>query len=101
MNESAGQPQNSFFQSVIEEEDAIDEEMSKLMEEIKNLEDRIALLKKNDAFYYRQRKYCKFSNGYSCKFTGDCNHKEKVEEAIFISFGIRCFAEKHAREAKP
>ena len=89
---------NSFYQSVIEEEDAIREERNKINNQIKVLEDKIALLKKNDAFFYRQRKYCKFSDGYSCKFTGDCTHKEKVEGYVSI-FGKRCFAETHAREA--
>jgi len=93
-------PKNSFFQSVIEEENAIDEEQSKIREKIKTLEEKIILLKKNDAFFYRPRKYCKFSDGYTCKFTGDCTHQEKVEGHVSI-FGRSCFAEKHAREAIP
>jgi hypothetical protein len=87
---------NDFFKSVIEEEDAIDDEGGKIKDRIALLEEEITRLKNNDVFFYRQRKYCKFSDGYSCTFTGECTHKEKVEGYVSI-FGIRCFAEDHAR----
>jgi hypothetical protein len=89
---------NKFFQDVIAEEDAIRDEISVIRAKVKSLEDEITKLKNNDAFFYRQRKYCKFSDGYNCKFTGDCDHKDKVVGYTKI-FGIRCFAEQHAREA--
>jgi len=89
---------NKFFQEVIAEEDAIREECGLIKEKIKALENEITKLKKNDAFYYRQRKYCKFGDGYYCKFTGDCTHKEETEEGVsYQLFGLRCFAEEHAR----
>ena len=90
---------NKFFQEIIAEEDAIREEIAIIQNKIKKLEAEITKLKKNDAFFYRERKYCKFSDGYNCKFTGECDHKDKVIGYTKL-FGIRCFAEQHAREAK-
>jgi hypothetical protein len=88
---------NKFFQEVIAEEDAICNERETIRTKIRALETEITTLKKNDVFYYRPRKYCKFSDGYHCKFEGDCSHKGEVDD-ITKMFGIRCFAEKHARD---
>ena len=88
----------TFFKRVIAEEDAIDKEIVDVRNKVKQLEDEITRLKNSDCFFYRQRKYCKFGDGYTCKFTGDCTHKEKEDGYVGL-FGTRCFAEKHAREA--
>jgi hypothetical protein len=90
---------NSFFRKVIEEEDALDKEADEIREKISKLHKEIERLEESDVFFYRQRGYCKFSNGYLCKFTGDCTHKEKVEGYASM-FGIRCYAEDHARGRK-
>lgn len=88
---------DTFFKQIIAEEDAIDNEAIEIRKKVKLLEDEITRLKNNDCFFYRQRMYCKFSDGYNCKFTGNCTHKEKKEDCGL--FGIRCFVEKNAREA--
>jgi hypothetical protein len=87
---------NKFFQEVIAEEDALDKEAETIRKKIKRLEDEITILKNNDVFFYRPRKYCKFGDGYYCKFDGDCNHKEERDDVMKM-FGTRCFVEKHAR----
>ena len=89
---------NKFFQEVIAEEDAINAEQETIRQRVKKLEHEITALKNNDAFFYRPRKYCKFGDGYYCKFTGNCDHKE-ITDAPTNIFPLRCFAEKHAREA--
>ena len=83
----------TFFKQVIAEEDAIRNDAEEIRKKVKLLEDQITRLKNSNC--YHQRRYCKFSDGYNCKFTGSCTHKDK-DGGIF---GSRCFVEKHAREA--
>jgi hypothetical protein len=90
---------NLFFKAVLEEEDALDNEAREIREKISSLKKEIAFLENSNVFFGRERKYCKFSNGYSCKFSGDCTHKEKVTGYI-SSFGIRCYAKDHAKGRK-
>ena len=83
-----------FFHEVIEEENAINNECEKIRNQINALKERITILEKSDVFFGRTRKYCPFSNGYDCSFSGTCDHKS--DDGLW---GHRCHAEEHARKA--
>lgn len=100
MTEQVLESHNKFFKEVILEEDSLDKEAEQIRMRIAQLLKEIEQLEKNDVFYYRQRKYCRFSDGYNCEFSGDCTHKKDEGGFHGILFGIKCLAEEHARKAE-
>lgn len=73
---------NTFFKQVIAEENAIDNEAEEIRKKVKLLEDEITRLKSGNSYY--QRKYCKFSDGYNCKFTGICTRYASDGEIVLL-----------------
>ena len=92
---------DSFLKSVILEEDIIRGECGKIRDKIRDLKAEIERLERDPIFFSRPREYCKFCDGYYCSLKGDCDHQDAEDKKpSLVCFGVRCLAEKHAREVQ-